>query len=82
MMNLGNLFLELLLFHFTLSLFLLKNDLRINKTTFKLKITVQQPGEIVHPMAQPKPTLEIPPELRAQMDIKKAKILKRQKKKD
>eukprot|EP00344_Euplotes_crassus_P007376 CAMPEP_0197000934 /NCGR_PEP_ID=MMETSP1380-20130617/5749_1 /TAXON_ID=5936 /ORGANISM="Euplotes crassus, Strain CT5" /LENGTH=239 /DNA_ID=CAMNT_0042418401 /DNA_START=217 /DNA_END=936 /DNA_ORIENTATION=- len=52
------------------------------KTDFTLKITVQQPGEIVHPMAQPKPTKEIPPELKAQMDAKQAKILKRQKKRD
>jgi hypothetical protein len=38
---------------------------------YKLKVTVQQPGEIVHPMPAPKPTKEIPAELRKQMDSKK-----------
>lgn len=52
------------------------------KTIFTLKITVQQPGEIVHPMAAPKPTTAIPDHLRKQLDSKKAKLVNRQKKRD
>ena len=52
------------------------------KNGFTLKITVQQPGEIVHPMPAPKPTRDIPENIRKEMDLKKSKILKRQKKRD
>lgn len=51
-------------------------------TDYKLKITVQQPGEIVHPIPAPKPTKEIPPDLRKQLDAQKAKLNNRRKKRE
>jgi hypothetical protein len=47
-----------------------------------LKITIQQPGEIVHPMAAIKPTKIIPPEIRKQMDAQKTRIMVRQNKRN